>query len=143
MSKESPARYIDEIVEPTVKEFENNPTSVRHAFLACVAVFHTVDYLAYPKKSRTLREQFDLASPDFAKVDNVAHAFKHVSVGPRDTPDLKVGEVISRPPANWDEAEWDLSEWDDVTGGVTLDKDRGTDLLKVLERAVQFLRSKI
>jgi hypothetical protein len=42
--------YLDAIAEPTIKDFENNPTSVRHAFLACVAVFHGIDYLAYPRR---------------------------------------------------------------------------------------------
>jgi hypothetical protein len=43
-------RYLDEMVEPTIKDFEEHPTSVRHGFLACVAAFHAIDYLAYPKK---------------------------------------------------------------------------------------------
>ncbi len=37
-------RYFEQIVDPTIKDFEANPTSVRHAFLAAVAVFHTIDY---------------------------------------------------------------------------------------------------
>jgi hypothetical protein len=51
-------RYLDEIVEPTVKDFEANPTSVRHASLACVVVFHAVDYRAYPRKARQTREKY-------------------------------------------------------------------------------------
>jgi hypothetical protein len=39
-------RYVDEIVAPTINDFEENPTSVRHAFLGCVATFHAIDYLA-------------------------------------------------------------------------------------------------
>jgi hypothetical protein len=39
--------YLDAIAEPTIKDFEDNPTSVRHAFLACVEVFHGIDYSAY------------------------------------------------------------------------------------------------
>jgi hypothetical protein len=30
-------RYIKLIAEPTVEEFRRNPTSLRHAYLACVA----------------------------------------------------------------------------------------------------------
>ena len=41
--------YLGEIVDPTLKDFEDNPSSRRHAFLACVVAFcHAVDYLAYP-----------------------------------------------------------------------------------------------
>jgi hypothetical protein len=51
------ARYLDEIVDPTVSDFERNPTSVWHAFLAGVAVFHSVDYLAYPVPPGNLRKK--------------------------------------------------------------------------------------
>jgi len=135
--------YLDEIVEPTIKDFENNPTSIRHAFLASLAVFHTVDYLAYPKKARSLRERYCKASADFAVVDDVAHAFKHVSVGPQDNPDLKAGQVISRPAAVWGKAVWGLSMWDDAVGGVTLDCQCGIDLLNTMRSAVNFLRSEV
>ena len=73
-------RYLNEIVEPTIEDFEKNRTSVRHAFLACVTTFHAIDYLAYPRKARLLREKFR-KNVDFATVDRVAHAFKHVVAG--------------------------------------------------------------
>src|SRR5260370_37390903 len=74
-------RYLVEIVDPIVKEFEDNADSRRHAFIACVAVFHAIDYLAYPSSSRTLRETFRRESSDFGIVDEVAHAFNHVATG--------------------------------------------------------------
>jgi hypothetical protein len=49
-------RYLEEIVEPTVKEFEENPTSVRRAFLACVAVFHAVEL---PSLSENVKSQLE------------------------------------------------------------------------------------
>lgn len=60
------SRYVSEMVEPTIADFEYNPTSVRHAFLACVPAFHTIDYLEKPK---LLRQKFRPASADFAEVD--------------------------------------------------------------------------
>jgi hypothetical protein len=113
-------RYLNDIVEPTVKDFKDNPTSVRHAFLACVAVFHTIDYLAFPnKKARrvALRQKFGKKSPEFALVDKVAHAFKHVVAGNPKRPDLKATDVISRPPAILGEMVLDLSFLDDFVGG--------------------------
>ena len=103
------AQYLDEIVEPTIKDLEANPTSRRHAFLACVAACHGVDYLAYPDDPRTLRQQFTHQCVDFKIIDDVGHAFKHVVVGKRDEPRLKSSEVISRPAAYWDQAVWDLT----------------------------------
>jgi hypothetical protein len=55
-------RYLEEIVEPTIADFEQNARSVRHAFLACVTVFHAVDYLAFPGTSRGTREDFSPSS---------------------------------------------------------------------------------
>ena len=82
-------RYLDQMVEPTIVDFEQNPTSMRHAFLACVAAFHAIDCLAYPKKrSATLRQKFRKDSAEFATVDDVAHSFKHVVTGDRRKPRL-------------------------------------------------------
>jgi hypothetical protein len=137
-------RYLDEIVEPTIKDFAAHPTSVRHAFLACVAVFHGVDYLAFPRKRpSTLRQQFRRQSPAFAIVDKVAHAFKHVAAGNPAKPDLKADEVISRPPAYYNKSgARGLSRWNDPVGGVTIDSDRRVDLLEVVKAARDFLRTK-
>jgi hypothetical protein len=139
-------RYLDEIVEPTIKDFEEHPTSVRHAFLACVATFHSVDYLAYdglrrtPRKGRAanLKNRFGTESPDFRRIDQIAHAFKHVvSHG---TAKVRAAEVISRPPGRAGVAIAGLSRVSDAHGGVTLANEPSVDLLAVLKRAVTFLR---
>jgi hypothetical protein len=137
-------RYLDEIVEPTVKDLEANRLSVRHTFLACVATFHAVDYLAHPKHSRRLRQQFNQESPAFKIVDDVAHAFKHVVTGNPANPGLKAKEVISRPPAYYDvSGAYGLSRWGDPIGGVTLDNNRTVDLYAVIIEAVAFLRQQL
>ena len=135
-------RYLNEVVDPTIKDFEEHPTSVRHAFIACVATFHAIDYLAHPRSSRGLRQRFRIQSSDFALVDHVAHAFKHVIAGDHTKPRLTAADVISRPPAIWGDMVWDLSRWDDPVGGVTLDSDRNIDLLGVVKRTAAFMRSK-
>jgi hypothetical protein len=71
-------RYLNEIVEPTIEDFKNNPTSERHAFLACVVVYHVIDYLAHPKREQQL-QKFRKECPEFETVDLVAHAFKQCS----------------------------------------------------------------
>jgi hypothetical protein len=71
------SRYLDVIVEPTFEEFKSEPSS-RRAFLVCVAIYHAIDRVAYPKSSRTLRQQWAKQSLDFKLVDVVAHHFKHV-----------------------------------------------------------------
>jgi hypothetical protein len=136
-------RYLDDIVDPTIEELAEHRTSVRHTFLACVAVFHAVDYLAYPRKSRTLREQFNKESKAFAVVDDMAHAFKHVVAGNPANPDLVAKDVITRPPATWGAAVWDLSRWDDPHGGVTINRDRSIDLYDTVVEAAAFMRGKL
>jgi hypothetical protein len=135
--------YLVEIVDPTLQDFENNPTSRRHAFLACVATCHAVDYLAFPTDPRTLRQQFEQQSPAFKLVNDVGHAFKHVVQGPRSQPRMNQSEVISRPPASWGVAVWGVSRWGDASGGVTLETDRNVDLLGTVRIAVAFLWAQI
>lgn len=132
-------RYFEQIVDPTIADFEANPTSVRHAFLAAVAVFHAIDYL----NAGSHRKKFRESNADFALVDRIAHAFKHVETGhvgnPHNQP-LSAEGVIARPPAFYDVAVWDLSSWDDPVGGVTIDGDRAQDVLCAVKSAAEFLR---
>jgi hypothetical protein len=134
-------QYIDQIVEPTIRDLADHPTSVRYAFLACVATFHSIDYLAYPKKPSGLRQRVNQESVDFRVVDNVAHAFKHVVVGKRAEPKLSATQIITRPPAVCGEMVAGLSFVGDENGGVTLSNDQSIELLGTLYRTVEFLRS--
>ena len=134
-----PGRFLAEIVKPTIDEYEADPTSVRRAFLACAATFHTVDWLAHPGKPAALRQKFRNACPEFAIVDDIEHAFKHTKAGKSDDPRLRASEVVTRPPASWGVAVWDISRWDDAAGGVTLLTDTNVDLVHVLRRAYAFL----
>ena len=140
-------RYFERIVDPTIADFEANPTSVRHAFLAAVTVFHAVDYLAHPDKSRSLRDKFFRENADFAMVDRIAHAFKHVATGHPDNPanqPLPADQVITRPPMYYGvSGAIGLSRLGDPIGGVTLDGDRLQDILLAAKGAAEFLRSKV
>jgi hypothetical protein len=136
-------RYFEQIVDPTITDFEANPTSVRHAFLAAVVVFHSVDYLA-PGRSSGLRSKFRKKCVDFATVDRIAHAFKHVKTGHPDNIDLQplsADGVITRPPMYYGvSGAYGLSRWGDPTGGITLDGDRQQDVLSAVKCAAEFIR---
>jgi hypothetical protein len=134
-------RYIETIVEPTINDFKAHPTSVRHAFPACVATFHTVDYLTHPRSPATVRQKLRNESPDFRIVDDVAHAFKHMTAGNPKKPVLKAYEVISRPPSFTGVMQVGLSFLGDEQGGVTLHRKRGISLLAAVEAAAQLLRT--
>jgi len=129
-------RYLKGVVEPTVEEFRKNPGSVRHGFLACVATFHAIDYLAYPQSPRGLRQKYKRASPEFALVDEIAHAFKHVESSLNG---LKANEVVSRPPGLLGNIVLNEYTVNDSDRRVTLKRNRNVTLLEVVQTAVDFL----
>lgn len=140
-------RYLAEIVGPTIKDLGANPMSKRHAFLACVVTFHTIDYLAFPKSSKERRQSFRGKSPSFALVDRIAHAFKHVKTGQEgnmSNPLLKTDAVIVRPPAIPGELILGLSILGDGVGGlIVIDRNQAYDLGNVLSQTIIFLRSQL
>jgi hypothetical protein len=71
------AEYMELIVEPTFEDFRRNGGSVRHAYLACVAIYHAVDRAAFPNEPRLLAEQWRTESMAFLLVEEVAQHFKH------------------------------------------------------------------
>ncbi len=139
-------QYMDEIVDPTIADFVANPTSRRHAFLACVVTFHTVDYLIRPKSPASRRKSFADLSPEYRVVDRVTHAFKHVESrdnGDRKVPVFRSDDVINRPSGILDEMILDLSRLDDPIGGVTITSDDDSDLLQTVQQAAEFLRRQL
>ncbi|NUJ81429.1 hypothetical protein HUN39_15630 [Methylocystis sp. FS] len=138
--------YLDMIVDPTIAEFEREPTCRRRAFLACVVTFHTVDYLEASMGSTGLRQQFCREYEDFLLIDRVAHAFKHVETGSNKSGSPKlpllVSEIGSRPPARLGQMKLGLSRLGDATGGVATAFGRGKDLLAPVKHAAAFLRRK-
>jgi glyoxylase-like metal-dependent hydrolase (beta-lactamase superfamily II) len=50
------AEYLADIMDSTIKDFEEHPTSKRRAFLACVTVFHAI--LADPRNEWTLADRY-------------------------------------------------------------------------------------
>src|SRR3954468_4524356 len=73
--------YLECIVVPTLNDYAENVTSLRHAFLACVVSYHALDYMAPPKKRKNLRTSWGNECPSFAVIDRIAHAFKHREAG--------------------------------------------------------------
>jgi len=72
-------RYLELIVDPTFKEYQQNPSSVRHAFIACVVIYHAIDRAARGEKSvGNLRKDWGDEVFPFKFVDIVAHHLKHV-----------------------------------------------------------------
>jgi hypothetical protein len=86
-----------------------------------------------PKETSGSPQIVPKKSPEFAMVDRIAHAFKHVQSEPDKSAHLqplKAGDVIERPPAKWGKAVWGLSRWGDAIGGVTIGMNMSTISLK-------------
>ena len=138
--------YMREIVDPTINDFAEHQASRRHAFLACVATSHCIDYLEYPKKPGNRRTQFRRENPDFAIVDRVAHAFKHLQTGHPEAPQnlpLQVTHVYERPPGRAGAMQAGLSRLGDPVGSVEIWGENVPSLLGVVRKAAEFLRGKL
>lgn len=112
-------RYLREIVEPTIQEFESEPTSVRRAMLACIVMFHSPEYFRPELNRQKLRQE----SHHFALVDKVAHAAKHRILDCKRP--LRDEDVL------------------DPIGGVTIRDEIGIDILQALKRTLALLGSKL
>jgi hypothetical protein len=69
----TPDEYMREFMEPTIKDLVQNRASKRHAFLACLVTYHTIDYLCAKRRKAVLRGEYRAQSAAFAAVDRIAH----------------------------------------------------------------------
>ena len=141
---ENARRYIEEIAWPTVREFEQEQTSVRRAFLACAATFHAMERL-YPKGHENRRKQLRSECGAFAVVDRVTHAFKHINAGHQADPSnrpITDRMIAQRPPAFWGVGFWNYSKYGDLQGRVVVTDDPQNDLVSVVKCAFSFLEAK-
>jgi hypothetical protein len=70
--------YLEFIVEPTFQDFKINRTSTRHAYLACLTVYHAVDRASFPRKPGNLLDDWRKKSKEFCLIEEVALHLKHV-----------------------------------------------------------------
>lgn len=93
------AEILEIIVDPTWDDIHANRTSARHAFLTCVAIFHSVNGFAEgsSKKPAHYRKLWAKESREFEFVDIIAHHFKHVLSDERNKgnrPGLPIGQAL-------------------------------------------------
>jgi len=135
-------QFADEIVDPTIAEFEREPSSRRRAFLACVATFHLIDYI-----DKTQLEKFRRECPAFKAVDRYAQTFKHGETGKASGKSrrkrLEAKQVYERPPGRAGEMQVGISHLGDTTGAVRVAGEDVPDLLDDVKKAAAFLRSKL
>jgi hypothetical protein len=144
-----PSAYFHELVEPAIAEFEANPTSIRHAYAACMFAWHFADAVLVrtghgPHASRKAKGDAleairsciaALANPPtaFGTIAGIANMVKHLEVtDPRLPVKPKPEDTHVGPEAAWsdDGTYWldhDGSEvsWSDAENVVRTKDDQG------------------
>ena len=140
-----PEEYLSTMVRPTLREYAEDRSSVRRAFLACVVTFHTIDYIANGEKPAVLRSRVRKECPSFILIDRVAHAFKHASTGNlRDeVQPLKSKQVRSRSSAIFGQAVFGEAIFGDAHGGVIIPGAMHTELYDELQKVISYFEMQI
>jgi hypothetical protein len=95
----TPAEYVNEMVQPTVREFRDERRSRRRAYLACIVVFHIIDYLKNAGEKDVWRK-LKQANPDiFELVRSICDGSKHFETNAKHAVHFRAGSDWDRPPA--------------------------------------------
>lgn len=152
MATLSPSAYLNEIVLPTVKEFEDDSTSLRRAYLACVTAYHFVDVVAYAtsKDVNAVMRDITSSSQHFLMIRDICVLAKHqwldpTKAGNKDRSDLISQNDLERGPraAFTDGSYWsDGSSWTDMADVVRVRDGRGlpVDVLFCVTDAIRAIR---
>jgi hypothetical protein len=73
----SPLEYLEEIVLPTIDEFQADGSSRRKAYLACIVTIHLKDYLTKDNARNVEKTVRNRAEAAFDVVSAVANGAKH------------------------------------------------------------------
>ncbi|MFO1173211.1 MAG: hypothetical protein U1E49_19870 [Hyphomicrobiaceae bacterium] len=116
----TPAQYFNEIALPTVQEFKKDRQSRRHAYLACIAVFHVMNYLAEARSEKKAKTVQDIVKADlgesFHVVRVVCNSAKHLRLDDKHEIEFRSGDDWSRPAARAGQAIAGLSRIGDQNG---------------------------
>jgi len=125
--------YVKLIVEPTLDDFEQNPRSIRHSYLAAACLFHCVDRAARMrgKKPAVIRQEWRRKSEAFARVDVMAHDFKHVQATHR----MQLAPLVARAPSLLGSFAFNTTALNDSGQTIALAR-----LITIFEQALDFIR---
>jgi len=108
----TPAEYVNEIVQPTVREFRDERRSRRRAYLACIVVFHIIDYLKNAGEKDVWRK-LKQANPDiFELVRSICDGSKHFETNAKHAVHFRAGSDWDRPPAFPGSCEQAFPSWE-------------------------------
>ncbi len=127
-----PSEYFHELIEPTLDEFESEPTSIRRAYAASVFTYHFTDAAAAYLNCKRERIETDLErlTPAFRLIRAIANMSKHLVLKPefnKGRPMPKIQDTHIGPAAAFtDGSYWsDGTSWTDSKKVVRITDDNG------------------
>lgn len=144
----TPKEYLRDICEPCVAEFAADPTSIRRAWVAVIALLHFEDYLARYRKSkiRPIRDELIRGFGHFQVIEDIGNASKHFereASSPRrglSVRDYRIGKAA----AFSDGSYWsDGSSWAESPDVVRIEfNGEIVDVLHLCQACLKYLESK-
>jgi len=147
----TPGEFLEQVCSPNVDEFIAEPTSLRRAWSAVIALFHFEDYLAEArglgKLRKPLREEIDREFYNFPAVRDIANASKHFVLrnpGSRrglSIVDVKIGSAAAFDDGSYFSDGTSFAEHDDV---VRLEfRGELIDVVHLCKSCLSYLRTKV
>jgi hypothetical protein len=132
----TPDEYMREFMEPTIKDLVQNRASKRHAFLACLATYHMIDYLCGKRRKAVLRGEYRAQSAAFAAVDRIAHGRVDGQPGLR-----RAGSVVDETSEGLAGMSLKFAASGNVGAANSIGAER--DILALVNEAADFLAKKV
>jgi hypothetical protein len=121
-------------MEPTIKDLAQNRASKRHAFLACLATYHMIDYLCGKRRKAVVRGEYRAQSQAFAAIDRIAHGRQDGQPDPPRSA-LHLDETLAESVGGRGAASGNI--------GAARLIGEGTDVLALVNEAADFLTKKV
>ena len=136
----TPLDYLEEIVLPTIDEFQADGSSRRKAYLACIVTYHLSDYLRASKASDVLETVKGRAEAAFEVVHAVATGAKHTASGRKDQIKFRAGSDVYLPPNTLYPFGEGIFAFGHAEGGIMIEAD-GFLLASVMEAVRTLVRA--
>ena len=125
--------YVKLVVIPVVEDLEKNPNSIRHALVASIMLYHTIDYIRYGRGSNSTK-----SLRRFRVIQDIANLTKHAFLDPARTKNkgrilVQLSDVAVGDSSAFSDGSYfsDGTTWADANGTVRVDYpfDRGNEVV--------------
>src|SRR5882672_9290758 len=150
----SPDEYLTQICEPCIIDFVDNPTSLRRAWVATIALLHFEDYLAHHRHADVthadvlnVRAELIRGFPPYDAIQDIGNANKHfVRRHASSRKGLSVQNYRTGPAAAFDDGTYfdDGTSFSDSPDVVRIEfKGEIIDALELCQSCLKYLKTKV